>query len=248
MMNFPLNLAVGFAQPVNQVGNYVYYKAGSAGGADPSIKVKTDQGDEYILLPGQGFRLDKKTFTNLQVTNAGGQATIIGALLIADGGFFDNRTTGSVEVIDGGKNRTLAGGAFLAAGYKSGLAGNGVAALLWNPAGSGKRLVMSAFAVNSATSTAMNVSAATATYGAKQGNGNSKMLGGAQSVGELWAGNGAAPAGTVLMSISAVAAQVFEKKFAEPLVIRPGNGFAIFSGGSGADLGCYFEYFEETDA
>lgn len=248
MMSFPINLAVNAMQPVSQVGNYVYYSAGSAGGADPSIKVKTDGGDEYTLLPGQGFRLDGRSFNLLMISNAGNAATIIGKVLIADGGFFDNRTTGSVEVIDGGKNRTLAGGAFIASGYKSGLAGNGVAALLWNPVGSGKRLVMSAFGVNSATSTAMNVSAATASYGAKQGNGNSKMLGGAQSVGELWAGNGAAPAGTVLMSISAVAAQVFEKKFAEPLVIRPGNGFAIFSGGSGADLGCYFEYFEETDA
>ncbi|EOA05775.1 hypothetical protein HFRIS_004933 [Herbaspirillum frisingense GSF30] len=248
MMNFPLSLTVTGMQPVSQVGNYVYYKAGSAGGADPSIKVNTDLGDEYILMPGQGFRLDNAKFSNLRVTNAGGQATILGVLLIADGGFFDNRVTGSVEIIDGGKNRTLAGGAFLASGYKSGSAGNGVVNMLWNPIGTGKRLVISAFAVNSATSTAMNVIAATASYGAKQANGNSKMLGGAQSVGEFWAGNGTAPAGTVMLSISAIAAQVFEKKFAEPLVLRPGNGLAIFSGGSGADLGGYFEYFEETDA
>lgn len=69
MIDFPFKLAVGEAVQANLYGSNVKYVVGSAGGADPSIKVKTDGGDEYVLLPGQGFSFKNKVFTKLNISN-----------------------------------------------------------------------------------------------------------------------------------------------------------------------------------
>ncbi|WP_343741811.1 hypothetical protein [Herbaspirillum huttiense] len=249
MMNFPLNLAVGAAQPVYQVGNYVYYKSGSAGGADPSIKVKTDLGDEYILQPGQGFRLDNRVFGNLQITNAGGVNTIIGQVLIADGGFFDNRVTGSVEIIDGGKNRTLAGTAFAVTAVQAGVAAKNSVVQLWNFAGTGKRLIVSSVSINSASAGYVSLwlgTNAAATIGSQ---GVPKLVPSAV-LSVAFARNDAIssnPVGVNFMQLGVQGNQTFEKKFAEPVVIRPGAGLLIY-GPAASDLFGSFEYFEETDA
>lgn len=242
MMNFPLNLAVGFAQPVNQVGNYVYYKAGSAGGADPSIKVKTDLGDEYILMPGQGFRLDNRTFTNLQITNAGAVATIIGSLLIADGGFFDNRVTGSVEVIDGGKNRTLAQVAFI--GQYSLAPGAGLRAVvtLWNPAASGKNLIVNQVSCNCAAADSMSV-ASTQTQQTIIANGTAKKLGAPGAAGQIQ-GAAVAAATTIATLGSLQNGQIY--RFTEPVIVPPGWGIVVSSSILQSPAGASFEWYEEA--
>jgi hypothetical protein len=113
-------------------------------------------------MPGQGFRLDKKTFTNLQVTNYGGQATIIGALLIADGGFFDNRVTGSVEVIDGGRTRALNNGSFIGTNGIAGSAGNISHLQMWNPVGSGVNVFVDSMSMGALAATGMYLRTSTA--------------------------------------------------------------------------------------
>ncbi|AYR24544.1 hypothetical protein [Herbaspirillum rubrisubalbicans] len=255
MMNFPLNLAVGFAQPVNQVGNYVYYKAGSAGGADPSIKVKTDQGDEYILMPGQGFRLDKKTFTNLQVTNAGGVATIIGLLMIADGGFFDNRVTGSVEVIDGGKARTLAGSAFIGTSNAAATAGNYGFVQLWNPPGSGKNIIVERITASSATAGAFGMFVANVAIANSSGVTpvSKKAAAGVpasvtqiryeiNAVGTVTGSSG------FMDSRSNQANSSVEFKVVEPIIVTPGYGVHVGTGVTNQDIRAVFEWFEESNA
>ncbi|OXY50506.1 hypothetical protein P730_19375 [Salmonella enterica subsp. enterica serovar Enteritidis str. SHSE004] len=248
MMNFPLNLAVGAAQPVSQVGNYVYYKAGSAGGADPSIKVKTDLGDEYILMPGQGFRLDKRTFTNLQVTNAAGQATIIGMLLIADGGFFDNRTTGSVEVVDGGKARTLAGSAFVGYGFQGGSAGNISQVMLWNNGNGLKSLFVeqiSIFVGNTAVQ-GIGMRSASASIGGTMVTAKSKKLGSTDSTTAEIRYISGALGGTVADTMMNLTQGTSIFKCSEPIVIPPGKGLLLFNGVANDSLGVNFEFFEEV--
>ncbi|MBN9357540.1 MAG: hypothetical protein J0I15_13890 [Herbaspirillum huttiense] len=249
MMNFPLNLAVGAAQPVSQVGNYVYYKAGSAGGADPSIKVKTDLGDEYILMPGQGFRLDKRTFTNLQVTNAAGQATIIGMLLIADGGFFDNRVTGSVEVIDGGKARTLAGGAFMGGVQCPAGAGLYSHLQLWNPPGSGKNIIIESATYSSSQNGGVFFRTNAAALSSLQGNGVAKLAGAAVSAAELrYQTINAYQSGNNMLVLNLSAGQFSTFNFKEPVVLKPGNGFLIIETIANVDITGCIEWYEESNA
>ncbi len=247
MMNFPLNLAVGFAQPVNQVGNYVYYKAGSAGGADPSIKVKTDQGDEYVLMPGQGFRLDKKTFTNLQVTNYGGQATIIGALLIADGGFFDNRMSGSVEVIDGGRTRALNNGSFMGVAAIGPGAGNIGIVQLWNPAASGKNVFVDSVKINSAAANGIYMLDSNAALPTLYSTAAPKRLGGSVSVMELRVNQQAAqPAGRNMWSGSVAAGSVIPIDLKGSILIPPGYGLMVNGNTAAVNINASFEWYEET--
>ncbi|BEV15566.1 hypothetical protein HBDW_23540 [Herbaspirillum sp. DW155] len=249
MMNFPLNLAVGATQPVSQVGNYVYYKYGSAGGADQSIKVKTDLGDEYVLMPGQGFRLDNRTFTNLQITNATGQATIVGMLLIADGGFFDNRVTGSVEVIDGGKARTLGNGAFMGGVQCQAAASTYAHLQLWNPAGSGKNLIIESATYSSSINGGVFFRTNGAVLATLQGNGVAKMAGAPASVGELRYANVAAyQGGNNMLVLNLAAGQFSTFNFKEPIVLKPGNGFLMIETIANGDLTGCFEWYEESNA
>lgn len=250
MMNFPLNLVVNGMQPVSQVGNYVYYKAGSAGGADPSIKVKTDLGDEYILMPGQGFRLDNRFFNNLQVTNAGGQATVIGMLLIADGGFFDNRTTGSVEVIDGGKSRTLGGGAFMGGVQCGTTAGQNSHVQIWNPLGSGKNVIVESITYSSNSNGGILFRTGNVAAANMLGNGVSKLAGGAvASVAQLrYQTNATGLGGGNMMIVGIAAAQFSTYTFKEPVVVPPGQGLLVLQGTQAADVTGNFEWYEESNA
>lgn len=249
MMNFPLNLPATGMQPVYQVGNYVYYSAGSAGGADPSIKVKTDLGDEYILKPGQGFRLDGRNFGNLQISNAGGVATIIGMVTIADGGFFDNRVTGSVEVIDGAKARTLGGGALMGGVTCGAVAATNAYVQLWNPAGSGKNVIVETVAYSSNTTGGVGFRTGQTAITNFQGNGISKLAGGASSgVSLRYQNNAAAMGGANMLLVSVSAGQQAIYTFKEPVVLPPGNGLIVTQGIVNADITASFEWYEESNA
>lgn len=250
MMNFPLNLAVGAAQPVYQVGNYVYYKSGSAGGADPSIKVKTDLGDEYILQPGQGFRLDNRVFGNLQITNAGGVNTIIGQVLIADGGFFDNRVTGSVEVIDGGKNRTLAASVFYGYGYSVPVANQYGYVQLYNPAASGKRVVLGqiTYAANQAASVIGHLTIYSSGLASFWGNAKNKNIGAPDSSAQIRTQQSAGVLSTAYMADLYMPGALNQTlKFNEPIILTPGTGVMIDSP-MGVGLSANFEFYEEVNA
>lgn len=249
MMNFPLNLPATGMQPVYQVGNYVYYTAGTAGGADPSIKVKTDLGDEYILKPGQGFRLDSRTFGSLQISNAGGAATIIGMVTIADGGFFDNRVTGSVEVIDGGKARTLGGGAFMASTQCVAGAGQNPYIELWNQVGSGKNVVLESVSYSSTVNGGIGFKLHNVGISTFAANGISKFAGAAVSLASLRTQASAAAIGggnLIQTSINAGTFQTFA--FKEPIVLPPGNGFLIVQSTQATDVSAAFEWYEESNA
>ncbi len=249
MMNFPLNLAVNGTASLSQVGNYVYYSTGSAGGADQSLKVKTDAGDEYILKPGQGFRLDGRNFNTLLFSNNANAATIVGTVLIADGGFFDNRVAGSVEVIDGGKARTLGGGAFMGGVQGGSTAGQYTHVQIWNPAGSGKNVIVESVTYSSGGNGGIYMRTNAAALGSLLGNGPAKLANGALSAAELRYQTLAAFAGGGNMLVLNLAAGQFSTfTFKEPVVLKPGNGFLVIQTIGGNDVNAAFEWYEESNA
>ena len=260
MMNFPVNLAVNGFQPVNQYGNYVYYKAGSAGGADPTIKVKTDGGDEYFLMPGQGFRLDKSTFTSLIITNYANAGTITGTLVIADGAFFDNRVIGTVDIagvvsvngtvttIDKGHDRSVAGATYVA-GVTVPAGGGQAFEQLWNPVGSGKNVIVSSFELMTNPSASLMVSLTTGALASQVANGvQNKNLGSAvAAVAQLRTQQGGTLTGKVkLFDLQLQSITTKQYKFSDPLIIRPGYGL-LFEGSidGAASVTGLFDFYEE---
>ena len=103
------------------------------------VEVRTDTGDVYSLLSGQGFNLPTgKTFREVVLRNTVAAAQS-GTLFIGDESFEDSRITGEVNIIDGERLKVLAGYAFSAVAQVTGSTGSPFVQL-WNAPGSGKNL------------------------------------------------------------------------------------------------------------
>lgn len=247
MINFPLKLGVGESQNVSQYAGFVYYESGSAGGMDNSIKVSVDdgRGSEYILKPGQGFR--STGFTSLVVSNNKGQGTIIGTLTLADKEFFDNRVVGTVEVIDGGLARTLGKVAF------TGTVGNKTASNLfswvqiWNPAASGKNLIVEQFGLTTDTAGQMVIYSSISPQATKASSPASKLIGAPVSVAEMrYDGKNNADAGVVAMMLLQLQANIpYNWKMTEPIIVPQGYGI-VFGGGQNASVNANVEFYEQA--
>lgn len=143
---YDFTLTAGGSMPLLVQGDYM--RIMSATGA---VEVLTDNYRIGPIMAGQGQA--KSPFTRLTITDRSGAANV-GYVLVADSDFIDNRINGEVSVIDGEKSRTLAGGMFAAAPFCGAVAANYSNVQLWNPAGSGKNLIVGAldFATPVATS------------------------------------------------------------------------------------------------
>ncbi|MGC1173121.1 hypothetical protein [Polaromonas sp.] len=199
----------------------------------------------YRLGPikaGQGQR--NSPFTRVQIVDKSG-APNIGNVLIADSDFVDQRINGDVSVIDGGKNRTVAGGSYMGGGFST--AGVGVYAQLqlWNPAGTGKRLVVNQVQWGATSATAIFMKEASASIGGALLVIANKMTGGAAGVAQVRAATaGAAMAGYFDCAyVQASSQNVLE--FSDPYVIAPGYGLTLQCSESNKEIGGVFEFFEE---
>jgi hypothetical protein len=251
MQFFDLSIAPNGMRELQVQGSYVYFLDGSAGGADATIALRKGAGSDSILLkPGQAIKLpDAGGFdTRWIISNYRNQGTIIGTLLIGDGEFFDNRISGTVEVIDGGKARTLGNIAFSAPSYCGAVAAQYAYAQLWNPVGSGKNIVISQLNASSASAGAIHfVKETVMRPNLNAAQPINKKIGAAQaSVVQMRRENT-----TVLNSddlawqyVSANASFLY--RLTEPIVVPPGTGVAIFNGAVGSDSGATYEYYEES--
>jgi hypothetical protein len=249
MTNYPLNLPAG--QPgvvVESRGSFVYYESGSAGGADSSIKVQMpgSGGGELILKVGQGFKLNTD-FDRLVISNNLAQGNILGNLVIADGTFSDHRVVGTVEVIDGGKNRTLSGAAFIIAMYQGPVAAQYSAVQLFNPATSKKNTVIEKMYVSSATAQFLKIGSNMVANAAPAGNAPAKKIGGAQSLAQYIVSSAVgAPAGfAFLVQIQVQASQALVIEFREPIILPPGYGLNVIGGAVNTDVNASIEFYED---
>ncbi len=248
--------ANGAPQVVNVPGRYLKYVTGNAGGNDAGLIVTPGgkPGSKVLMYPGQAITLpnDGTAGPNAwTIANAIGQAQITGTIVIGNGRIDDNTLQGVVQVVDGGKSRTLAGLSFMGAGLASAVAAQESTVELWNPAASGKRVVVESVAVQSTTgATQIGIGIASVSQGALAAYGGSKLAGGANSQAQIYQGNTATTATLVEPQfgvIGVAASATYEKKFNEPVVLPPGYGLIAWNGTVNQTLWATFEWYEEPN-
>lgn len=242
VQQYDLNIPAGGAQNIDVAGDRIQFLSAIDPFAQIEIRPNFAQGN-ISLRPGQGFKFSEQV-TRWVVFNRGA-VPLSGFLLIGSGDFFDQRIAGTVDVIDGGKARTLAGIAFGGVSYSQALAGQISHVQLWNPAGSGKNLfVEQVYAQFTGVSSAQFVqhNAPLSVLSALQP--ASKMLGAAGSVAKLYVQQSAASIGAVNPVVTLGAGNIFQPK--EPIVIPPGYGLVVRKALVNEDIQGGFEWFEEV--
>jgi hypothetical protein len=154
MAQYDINLPPNGAQTLDVSGSFFTYK----GGIGP-IRVTPSSGEPVDLLPGQGMSGLK--FDRLTVKDLSG-ANNVGVLLAGNGAWRDERITGTVDVVDGGKARTLAGSAYSIAFGSGQAAGVYSRVALFNPPDSGKYLIVESLAMSADVANSVNLHRGTA--------------------------------------------------------------------------------------
>jgi hypothetical protein len=249
MQLYDITIAPNTTRQLDAPGSYFYYYAGSAGGADSTITMRgLSSGLRIVLKPGQAFRLPRgENETSWVLTNFSNTATILGTVIVGDGDITDNRVTGSVEVIDGGKSRTLANTAFSSNVYL-GVTATNANLQIWNPSNSGKNVILEKFELSSSVDVASQYGFTTTQLSTLLYKTPSKLSGGLPGVAEARYG----ATGTQLMGATEWLGSNFMKansveviEFREPIVIKPGYGFAAQAGMTGT-LVLVAQHYEES--
>lgn len=243
-MQFDFNVGANQSQHIDVVGTFIKYKAGTG-----TIRVRLNGGGYIDLLPGQG--VNNVNFTSVDVQDRTG-AQNAGTILAGIYDFRDDRITGTVDVVDGGKSRTVANMAFMGTMYQPGLANNMAAVQLFNPVGSVKNLVIEQVTVTSPNgSGGFGISLLNGTLTASTvGNfAKSKLSGGADSVARTYSGVSAGQQGGPLCGIDTA---VKSFKFTEPLIVVPGWGVVVTNvtlvADNTASLSASFEFYQDQIA
>lgn len=235
---YPLTLAAGASFTLQATGDY--FKVLRASGP---VEVRGNTfGSLGELQAGQG--LDRTPFQALTLRDVSGASNTL-RIVVAGEDFVDDRISGEVSVIDGSKARTLAGAVFGFRGRLTSSAGNYSQVQLWNPAGSGKRLIVSSYHANTSgangTVLTMGTAALPTAFSAVPG---SKLAGGPASVGQQrWEQSAAfaASSATITQIISNA-----QQSDPEPIVVLPGYGLNFATSDLAADLLACCHFIEES--
>ena len=237
-MQFDFNVGPNQSQHIDVVGTFVKYKGGAG-----TIRVRLNGGGYIDLLPGQG--VNGVSFTSIDIQDRTG-AQNVGTILAGIYDFRDDRITGTVDVVDGGKARTLANMAFVAGVGLVGQGGLYSTAQLWNPAGSGKNIVVEVFEMTSPEGGYIAWEFTSAPLATFVDNGRSKKPAGAPSASQTRReSKGAAVNGSIGVFITA-GNNLIQKRYIEPIVLPPGYGLNVGHTAANSGLTVYFEYFEEA--
>lgn len=248
MQIFDITIAANQARQLEAPGTYFYFYSGSAGGADSTIVLKEDaKGTTVQLKPGQAFRLPagSRQATRWSIQNFANAGTITGLVVIGDGEITDNRVTGVVEVVDGELQKSKAGQAFSFGVGLGPIAANFCVLELWNPAGSGKRGILSdvLFSSGVASVYALQRTAALAFAAASA---PSKSSGGAGSVLRVGGSQVGAVAGTNLEQILTSANLPLPRLFKQPYTVEPGTGILVACNQVNVSMYATIQFTEEA--
>ncbi|WP_444632767.1 hypothetical protein [Cupriavidus oxalaticus] len=244
VQQYDLNIPAGGAQAIDVAGDRVQFLSAVDPFAQIEIRPNYAQGN-ISLKPGQGFRFGQQV-TRWVVFNRGA-VPLSGYLLIGSGDFFDQRIAGTVDVIDGGKARTLGGLAFSAYSSASAVAATYTHLQLWNPVGSAKNLVVESTACSCGGAWGFQLRLHSAAISSLIGNGASKLSGAAASVAELrQQTNAAILGGAPLIGLDVTGGTPFIYKPVEPIVIKPGYGLMIVSTPQNTPFAGTFEWYEDA--
>lgn len=236
-MQYDFSLAGGATQVMNIRGRFFKYKAGAG-----PIRVRASAGGYVDLLPGQGvWNVD---YDSLTVQDKSGAANT-GVLLAGDFDFHDDRITGTVDVVDGGRTRTFNNTAFCLGTGTNGAAGQYPYVSLWNPAGSGKNVIVEAIIASSGGAGGWSLSGINTDFVTGSQPGRSKKPGGAASSGYVKITSDPGILGIPYFTLDLAAATPFVYLPKEPFLLTPGNGIAAHGTVLAGNFNCAFEWFEE---
>lgn len=252
MQPYDIAIAPNQSRTIDAAGNYVYFYAGSAGGADPTILIKgASSGLQIPLAPGQGLRLPGgQRESSWIIQNRAGAGTIIGTIAIGDGAITDNRVTGDVNVIDASRGLVLSDLSYWTNAYQAAVAATFAHCAVWNPAGSPKNLSVHVTGLISGTSVqvlarSLNVQPAAGWTAVAVANRNIGQAG--APVHQLWTTTNAAAQGAAInLPGYTLAANVLLSTMRprSPFVVKPGAGLALYSTTLNTDLGAHFDVEE----
>lgn len=247
---YDIAIAPGAARQIDVQADYIYFRTGSAGGGDTTVVFQPISGGEAVYLqPGQAYKMPaalRGKNVSWILRNLKGESTIAGVLLMGEGEFQDNRVSGAVEVIDGGRNRTMANQAFDGSAYAGAAVGMFPHVQLYNPPNSGRRVVIKRIGATRQSGGAVGVTISQTMLADLQYTVSSKLSGGAPSVAQLRAAQRAAPpAEQGIASLSLQAGVLMERLYQEPVVLLPGWGLTLWSNVTNTDVNGAYEFVEE---
>jgi hypothetical protein len=255
MQQFDITVPTVGGFPVHAPGRYIKYLSGNNGGGDTSLIVTPggQGGNKVVLYPGQAYRVadNKPTPDSWTLANATGSATIIGKVVVGDGRIDDNTMSGLVQVVDGGKARSLNGSAFMAIGGAVATAGICGRVQLWNPASNPNRLIVEQISVtNQAGAVGCGVTGTQTQLGTLGLLGVAKTIGMPASVAGTYTDltqAAGAPAPFANITLEAGFKQNWFKPN-EPFIIKPGNGLMVWASSQNFTFFVTYEWYEEPNA
>lgn len=237
-MQYDFSLSPYQARQYEVFGRFVKYVQGAG-----PIRVTLSAGGYVDLMPGQGvFGIE---FQNFVVEDRAGIDNR-GVIMAGSFDFRDDRITGTVDMVDGGYNRTMANQAFSGALFQSGVAGQWSHGMLFNPETSKNSVIVSSYdlATNAAATALVGIVEGSGQVGAR---GASKLAGGEKSRALLqpFAQAALSPPPTNSKVLYLSANTQFVGTLKEPIVLMPGYGMLIcMNSAQGLPLTANFEYTE----
>lgn len=192
------------------------------------------------------FSRPQEGFNTIQIMSPQAQTVRV---FVGSGDAGTRRTAGVVSVVDGGKARTLAGVAFMGNVSFAGVASQYSHVQLWNPAVSGRNLVVGQIQCNGVVAQGVSLRAHNAALAALFSVPPSKRIGAAASVAEFRtaSASGYIPAGADVVAFSIQASATVQYKPTEPIVIPPGQGLVLFANNvQAALLAATFDFYEDA--
>jgi hypothetical protein len=238
-MQYDFTLLAGESKQNEVKGKFIKYKSGLG-----MIRVRMSKGGYVDLLPGQG--VNNVDYENFIITDKSGAANT-GVVLAGNYDFRDDRITGTVDVVDGGKTRTLANIAFQGTTAGNSAAGEYPHAQLWNPPASTKRLIVKQVFMSSTQAQQVALVFYNVALAGFSANSQSKLANAAASITETRSMSSPTllgiGAGFVAPYLAASGNMVVT--FTEPIIVLPGWGLVLRGGLVASQINVAFEFIEE---
>lgn len=217
---------------------------------DAPYPVTVELSDRYGGLAGKMTNAEASFFiasdySRITLTSATAQTIRFG---YGSGTVGNRKTAGVVSIIDGEKARTLSGGSFFATPATGAVVSQFSFTQLWNPAGSGKNLIVQQLAMASPTAGQINLHSGTVAYTTDitATNAGNKRIGSAMGIATIRSQTSVTGVTTSLKLFNIQASTELTWKPAGSLVVPPGFGINAQHQVANASLASTFEWFEEN--
>lgn len=252
MQQFDITVPVTGSFVVHGPGRYIKYMSGSNGGNDASLFLipGAQGGNKVRLQPGFAYRVadDQPMPDSWTLQNAAGSATIIGQVVVGNGRIDDSTVQGVVQMVDGGKVRSLANSSFGGYTVSGAIAAQYSRMQLWNPAGSGVRLCVEQITGYVQATSAIFLQDSTAALASSNELGQPKLLGGTQSQASVrYDSTAAVPGNPMIFGMPLQGAMQQTLRLSEPIIIPPGHGLLMVDNTVNTQIAATFEWYEEAN-